>query len=161
MENYLNIIHFCFYKVHYRSHLFVKRINPFNFIHKLPFQKKIYKELGINIHKEIDAAFSDNMFGLSVTVAGGILWGGIALLFITLLLLLNVIVSLFHVILCGISAAITTYEFVFKNDKYIEYFKKYEKWSRKEQKKYSIMTIFTSLIVLFLFLLSLKFSSPK
>ena len=68
MENYLNIIHFCFYKAHYKLHLFAKKINPFNLIHKFPFQKRRYRELGINIEKKIDIAFGDNIFGLSTNV---------------------------------------------------------------------------------------------
>lgn len=66
MENYLNIIHFCFYKAHYKLHLFIKRINPFNLIHKLPFQEKKYKELGINIHEKIDTASEEGMTPLQL-----------------------------------------------------------------------------------------------
>lgn len=156
MENYLNIIHFCFYKAHCKLHLFAKKINPFSLIHKFPFQKRRYRELGINIEEKIDIAFGDNIFGLSTTVAGGALWGGIALLFISLLILLNVDISFLYVILCAFISAIISYIFVFKDDKYIKYFRKYGKWSRKEKEGYAIMTTFVSVVVLFIFLLVIK-----
>jgi len=70
IENYLNILHFCFYRLHYKLHLFANKINPFNLIHKLPFQKRRYEELGIDIHKEIDKALRD-----SVYVGGAMLFG--------------------------------------------------------------------------------------
>ena len=79
-----------------------------------------------------------------------------ALLFISLLILLNVDISFLYVILCAFISAIISYIFVFKDDKYIKYFRKYGKWSRKEKEGYAIMTTFVSVVVLFIFLLAIK-----
>jgi len=81
VETYLNIMHFCFYKGHYKLHLLANKINPFLLIHKLPFQKRRYEEMGIDIYKEIDRSFGDKRFGISITAAGGILWGFLGIFF--------------------------------------------------------------------------------
>lgn len=156
MENYLNILHFCFYKAHYKSHLLAKKLNPFNLIHKLPFQKRRYEELGIDIHKEIDKAFGDKNFGLSMTVAGGMLWGGIAIFFFSLLIVFNVRISMPYIIACGVLSGIICYFFVFRNDKYLEYFDKYEKWTKAENQKYSWLTFASIVAIFLLFYLGLK-----
>ncbi len=158
MEIYLNIIHFCFYKAHYKMHLLTNKINPFRLIHKLPFQKKRYEKLGIDINKEIDRSFGDKKLGLSTMVAGGMLWGVLNIFFFTLLLLFNLIVygKMLHVIVVSALSGIVCYFFVFRNDKYIEYFDKYEKWSKAEEWKYSWLT-FASIVAFFLlFYIGLK-----
>ena len=74
IELSLNILHYCIYLLHYKLHLLFSKVNPFTLIHKLPFQKRRYAELGIDIREQIDKAFSDQTFGISVTIAGGMLF---------------------------------------------------------------------------------------
>lgn len=155
MENYLNIIHYCFYRVHYRLHLFAKKANPFNLIHKLPFQKRRYEQLGIDIHTEIDKAFSDKWIGLSVTVAGGFLWAGIAIFLFSVLLILNVHISMSYVVICALTSGVISYVFVFRNEKYVEYFEIFEKWSKIEKRQYSWLTFGSTLGVLGLMFLGI------
>lgn len=159
MEHYLNILHFCLYKAHYKSHLFAKRINPFNFLHKLPFQQRRYKELGIDIQTEIDKAFGDRNFGLSMTVAGCIF---LAVLFFFFLALINffialsglgIAISLVHFIPCGILSIWLSYFYVFKKDKYIMHFDKFEKWTKPESRKYCWLSFCFSILVLALLFL--------
>ena len=60
MENYLNILRFCFYRARYKSHLFANKINPFRLISEMLFKKKRLEKKGItNIQEEIDKAFGD------------------------------------------------------------------------------------------------------
>lgn len=140
MEKYFNIIHFCLYKAFYAVHLFTERINPANLIHKLPFQKRRYEELGIDIHQEINKAWGDKRFGLSTIAAGGFLWTGLGLFFFSLLMVLKVAISTLLIISCGVGAGLICYIFVFRHDKYIKYFDKYENWSNQEKRKYSWLT---------------------
>jgi hypothetical protein len=151
IENYLNIIYFCFYKAHYKSHLLSKKINPFNLIHQLPFQKKRYEKLGIDIQKEIDTAFGDMSFGLSTMVAGGMLLGIVGVFFFCILIVFNLIVyaTMFHTIACSLLSGILCYFFVFKKDKYKKHFNEYEKWTKFEKRKYCWLS-FASIIVVFL-----------
>ena len=159
IEFYLNIIHFCYYKAHYNLHLLTNKLNPFNLIHKLPFQKRRYEKLGIDIQKEINTAFEDKTFGLSTTIAGGFLF---VLLFFFVFgvfgllrkLLTKDILETAHFLIFGVLSALVCYVFVFKNDKYIKYFDKFEKWTRNEKTKYSWLTFVTTVIVFFLCILS-------
>ena len=155
MEKYFNIIHFCLYKAFYKVHLFTERINPANLIHKLPFQRKRYEELGIDIHQEINKAWGDKRFGLSTVAAGGFLWGGLALFFFLVLMMLKVSISTPLIIGCGVGSGLICYVFVFKQDKYIKYFDKYEKWSKREKRKYGWLTVGSILFVLLSFYLCL------
>lgn len=156
---YLNIVHFCYYKTHYKLHLFTNKINPFNFIHKLPFQKRRYEKLGINIQKEIDTAFGDKKKGLSITFAGGFLF---VLLFFFFFGVFGLIRKFFtteyletiHFIIFGALSALICYTFVFKKDKYIKYFDKFEKWNREEKRKYSWIVFIVSIAVFCLWILS-------
>lgn len=151
MENYLNIIHFCFYKAHYKMHLLANKVNPFRLIHKLPFQKKRYEKLGIDINKEIDRSFENKNWGLSIMVAGGLLWGVLGVFFFSMLILFNWIVyaTMLHIIICSVLSGICCYFFVFKNDKYLKYFDNYEKRSEAEKGKYCWLTL-GSIVALFL-----------
>lgn len=133
----------------------VNKINPFWLLAKIPYIKKRHQELGINIHKEINSAFGDMDFGLSVVVAGGILWAWMALLFFSLLMLFDLDISMVYLFGCAAISGIICYVFVFKNDKYIGYFDQYEKWSTAEKRKYSWFTVISVVIVFLLFYLGL------
>lgn len=81
----LNVLHYLIYKIHYRLHLITNKINPFNLIHKLPFQKRRYEKLGINIDEQINEAFRNRDFGLSITVAGGLVSALLGLLLFSII----------------------------------------------------------------------------
>jgi len=155
MESYFNVIHFCFYRALYSMHLLTEKVNPINLVHKLPFQKRRYKELGIDIHQEINKAWGDKRFGLSVVWAGGFLWGGLALFFFSVLMMFKVNISIPLIIGCGVGSGLICYVFIFKQDKYIKYFDRYEKWSKQEKCKYSWLTVGSILFVLLSFYLCL------
>lgn len=157
MENYLNILHYCFYKAHYKLHLLFNKINPANLIHKLPFQKRRYEKLGINIQEVIDKTFSDKTFGISMTVAGGILFGVISIFFFSIILIFNLFVSIVYIIGCAVMSGFVCYLFVFRNDKYIKYFDEYEKWPEGERCKYIGLTLASVILLFFLFYLGLVF----
>ncbi len=162
IEFYLNVLHFCFYRLHYKSHLFFNKINPFHIIHNLPFQKRKYEELGIDIHKEIDKAFGDKTGGLSILVAGGILLAALFFFFLAIINLfigladLNVSLSKEHFITCCILSAGLSYLYIFREDKYIEYFEKFEKWSKVDSRKYIWLTFGFIVLVGLLFIVSIK-----
>jgi hypothetical protein len=158
----LNILHYCIYRAHYNLHLLANKINPLNLIHELPFQKRRYEKLGIDIHKEIDKAFSDKSNGLSIMVAGGALFGLIFfLLFAITKILMNAIdnvtvLSARYFITFGVLSLIICYLFVFKEDKYLVYFKDFESWTKGESQKYSRISFIV--VVFLMFLLSLSWN---
>jgi len=158
MENYLNILHYCIYKAHYKSHIFFSKLNPFRLIHKLPFQKRRYEELGIDIDQEVNKAFGNKEGGLSIMVSGGVIIGIVFFILLSLVILLKRLLSIdltleiSHFVFIAILSIIPCYLWVFKKDKYLAYFKKYEKWSRTERLKYCwISSAFILLVILFFF----------
>jgi len=153
LELYFNILHYCFYKFDYKLHLWSNKINPFNLIHKLPFQKRKYEELGIDIHSEINKAFGSKNYGLSMLVAGGAL---MSVLFFFILTLINLWNRIFldgeiltkedFIISCALSAVVS-YFAVFRRDKYLLYFEDFEKWDNKDRRKYYILSVITAILV--------------
>ena len=155
MEDYLNILHFCLYKVHYKLYLVTKRLNPFRLLFKIPIVKRRAERESIDLDLSVDTAFADKRFGLSTVAAGGFLWGGIFTFFFSVLMMLKIAISTPLIAGCGIGAGLICYVFVFKQDKYIKYFDKYEKWSGKEKRKYGWLTIGSILFVLLTFYICL------
>ena len=158
----MNVLHFCFYRFDYKMHLWSNKINPFHLIHKLPFQQRRYKELGVDPIKEIDKAFGDKEYGLSMTVAGGALIGILFFFFLAVLNILlkllsgNITLSAVHFIICAVLSVALSYFFVFKKDKYLRYFEQFEGLGNAERRKYSWLTFAFVLLVFCLFVLSIK-----
>jgi hypothetical protein len=163
IELFLNVLHFCFYKWHYKLHLLANKINPVNLIHKLPFQKRKYEELDINIHKEIDKAFGDKASGISVMVSGGTLLAVEFFFFLTITIILNGLMGQYIglpvilFVVCGILSATTTYFYVFRKDKYLLYFNRFEKWPKSDKRKYNCISLGFILVVFCLFLYSFRY----
>lgn len=162
MEVSLNILHYCIYRAHYNLHLFTNKINPFNLIHMLPFQKRKYEELGIDIHKEINKAFGDKDNGLSIMVAGGVL---LAVLFFLPFGIIKILMSAIsngsvlsteYFIGFGLLSLIVCYLFVFKDDKYLAYFEDFESWTKNESRKYGWISFLFIVAVVLMFFLSLS-----
>jgi uncharacterized membrane-anchored protein len=147
--------------MHYKLHLLVNRLNPFRLLHKLPFQKRKYEELGIDIDKEVDSAFSNRNFGLSILVSGGVLLATLFLLifilfqFITKLLDVEVILNTYIFAVFGGLAFGVCYLFVFRKDKYLTYFDKFDSWTKQQQQLNIIISSFFIVITSCLFFASL------
>jgi len=163
IENHLNVLHFCFYSLHYKLHLFANKINPFRYLAKIPSVKKRLLEKGIaNIEDEINKAFGNKEYGLSMTVAGGALIGILFFFFLAVLnfllklLLGNIPLSAVNFILCAVLSVALSYVYVFKNDKYLRYFEKFEEWGKADKSKYGWLTFAFVILVFCLFILSLK-----
>lgn len=161
MENSLNILHYCIYKVHYNLHLLFNKINPFMLIHKLPFQKRRYEKLGIDIKDEMNRAFSDRKYGLSTMVSGGAIVGILFILIMAVALLIikvansDIRLTTIHFIAFGLLSTAACYFLVLKNDKYLAYFEIYDRWSRSEKIKYGGISFIFTVAVVLLFILSL------
>jgi len=155
IESYLNIVHYYLYKAEYRLHLLSNKVNPFWLLAKISFIKKRHEKMGVDIHQEINKAWGDKRFGLSTVAAGGFLWGGLALFFFSVLMMLKVSISTPLIIGCGVGSGLICYAFVFRRDKYIKYFDRYEKWSKQEKQKYGWLTVGSILFVLLSFYLCL------
>jgi len=156
MEKYLNILHYFIYEAYYSLHLFSNKLNPFRLIHRLPFQRRRYEKLGIDIEQEINKAFGDKENGLSIIVSGGAIVGIVFFLILALVILLKQLLNIDltleinHFVFIAILSIIPCYFSVFKNDRYLEHFKEYKKWSKTEKKKYRWIS-FGLIVVVFIF----------
>lgn len=160
IEFYLNVVHFCYYKSHYKLHLLANKVNPFRLIAEIPVVKRRHKKMGIiNFQKEMDNVFNSKNFGLSTTFAGGFLF---ALMFFVFFGIFGIVRKFFtteyletiHFVIFGLLSAMVCYFFVFKKDKYIKYFNKFEKWTREEKRKYSGLTFIITVFVVIVWILS-------
>ncbi|MFA9192506.1 hypothetical protein AAGV28_14100 [Flavobacterium sp. FZUC8N2.13] len=160
IEFYLNIVHFCYYKAHYKLHLLTNKVNPFRLLAEIPVVKKRLEKKGVkNIQKEIDTAFGNKKNGLSITVAGGFLF---VLLFFFFFGVFSLIYKSFtaeylktsHFVVFGVLSTVVCYAFVFKKDKYIKYFDKFEKWNKGEKRKYNFSALCITVIIIAIWILS-------
>jgi len=161
MTKLLNILHYSIYLIHYKLHLIANRLNPFRLLHKLPFQKKKYEELGINIDQEVNSAFSNKDYGLSVLVSGGILISVLFLLIfilfqlITTLLNIKVILTTYIFIAFAVLSFVICYIFVFRKNKYISYFQKFNSRTKQQKNTYVILSVFFMALIIYLFFINL------
>jgi hypothetical protein len=161
MENYLNILHYCIYKFEYKLHLISNKLNPILWIYKLPYLKRKFEEKGISdVEKEFNKAFANKENGLSIMVSGGAIIGIVFFLILSLVILLkrlfnmDLALEISHFVFIAVLSIILCYFFIFKNDKYLAYFKKYENWSRTERLKYGWISLTTISLVIILFFIS-------
>lgn len=163
IENNLNVMHFCFYRLHYKLHLLANKINPFKYIVKISYIKNKLEAKGVkNIENEINKAFGNKEYGLSITVAGGALIGILFFFFLAVLNLLikllsqDFVLSALHFIFCASLSVALSYFYVFKNDMYLKYFEQFEGWKKVDKSKYGWLTFAFVLLVFCLFIFSLK-----
>lgn len=160
-ENMLNILHYCIYRGDYKLRLLFNKVNPFMLIHKLPFLKRRYEKLGIDINEVVNQSFSDKRYGLSIMVAGGAIVGILFILLMAIALTvvkitnLELELSAIHFIVFILSSTGFCYFLVFKSDKYRRYFDVYESWTKGEKKKYGWCSLIFIVGVIVLFIWSL------
>jgi len=161
MAKILNILHYSIYLTHYKLHLLANRFNPFRLLHKLPFQKKKYEELGIDIDHEVNSAFNNRDYGLSVLVSGGFL---ISILFfliviffqlITKLLSIEVVLNTYALIAFAVLSFLICYIYVFHKNRYISYFDKFDRWTKQQKNMCVIISIFFIALIICLFFFNL------
>lgn len=155
----MNILHYFVYRLSYKLHLFANKLNPILLLYKLPFFKRKFKEKGIDdIEKEINKAFEDRDGGLSIIVSGGVIIGVVFFLISAIVILLNRVLSfdfvlgINHFIFITVLAIIPCYFWVFRKNKYLMYFKKYESYSKSEKMKYGRISFIFIVSVTLLFL---------
>lgn len=161
MERLLNIIHYCFYLIDLKLHYLFNYINPFRLLYKIPFIKRRDERLGVSRDEILNNTYTDKNFGISIFVSGGIL---IALIFLLLFTISNIVIKILEIdltfnkpvfIALGVLSYLLCFIFVFKKDKYLEYFKDFKKWTKIETKKNILLSILFVLIVISLFFIVL------
>lgn len=158
MEKSWNIVHYYAYKVDYKLHLLFNKINPFMLIHKLPFQKRLYEKKGININDEINKAFKRPDIGISSIRSGGLMyvlvflicWGTVN--FYSAIIQKELNLKFYVFIIFILISFVVNHFLLFKQDKYLSYFKEFEKMEKHEKKKWGWLSL---IVIIGIFLYSI------
>jgi len=163
VENFLNILHYSFYLITCKLDFISNKVNPLAYMYKIPFVKRRQEELGVNLNDEVDKAFNDKNFGIGIINAGGFIFALLFILFIDVILIIgnlngaNLNLNFLHfggVIIISYSIC---YFFIFKKGKYLKHINKFEAWTKQEKRKYVILSLIFSLMVISLFFIILIF----
>jgi len=163
IEIWLNIVHYCIYKADYKLHMLSNKINPFVLIGKIPAVKKKFEEQGTTHLDVANKVWTDKRFGFGIMISGGgiviilsfLIWG----LSSTFLGILEVyfLVKPIYVLAYGLVSFLICHLLVFRQDKYIKYFKKLDKRSKFEKWKYALISFFFVIGSVALWLYSFRF----
>lgn len=167
MERFWNIVHYFAYKADYKFHLLFNKINPIYLFYKLPFAKRHFKKIGIDPIEEVNKVYERPDIGISSIFAGGLMYALIGLLGIGLICLYIAIqrikfsVQIYPFVIIFIISFIVNYYLLFKRDKYLDYFKEFEKMGEKEKKKWAWISIGVIFSIIFFAIGSFMFMNYR
>lgn len=162
----LNIIHFYIYLWFCYLHLGLNYINPIVWLLRLPYIENFFEKRGLkNVPRKITIdMFQNKTAGFSIMWAGGYLLGFTgailysSLLTVESLIKVNIISGVHSLLPIAIIFAISyaiNYFLVFRNDLYLEYFRKIEMLPKKKRLVYGWLSFMAVLGVIGFFLTSL------
>ena len=107
----------------------------------------------------VDTVLNNKNFGLSITFAGGFLFGLLFIFFFGILgifrkIYTTTILEKIHFIVIGVLSAIICYIFIFNKNRYLKYFETFEKLTKEEKRNYSWLTFAVIIIILLFWFLS-------
>lgn len=167
---YWNLLHYNFFLWQKNAHRIFNYINPIRYFLKIPSVKKFYAKHGIDDMNKFsdDKIFNNKKVGIN-SIRAGVNMGGVFILLEYIIFnLIQIIISkplikyvweektnfiLFVIILLGI-AGLFNYFTLFKNDRYLTYFKEFEKMSDSQKRKYQIFSSISVVIIITLFFIS-------
>lgn len=154
MDFLLNVLHYSIYHFHQMLTKAIRFIIPTHLLHNIPAVKRLYKKNGVtNPRKVIDRQYSDPVYGYNIVKAGS---GALLIVFLWFLPFACFIFSGFskseplNVITIGISAFLSgtlCYFFLFRRDRYLLYFDKFDKLSVNKRCAYHLASFLFVVIV--------------
>jgi len=147
LEKLLNILHYCFYAINVKLYFLFLKVTRLDRIFEIPFLKRRYKKLKQDPLKYLIYFETNKYSSDSIINSGGLLVGSIMIIMFSLSFTLkgvyelenNSLLGLFFIFL--IPSFLICYFFVFKKDKYLEYFDEFEKWPRNIKRKNVLLSI--------------------
>ncbi len=163
MKEKLNKLHFCYYLIESKLHFLSNKINPFLLLYRIPNIKKRMKDKydidnPIEWYNEI---WTNKRNGFGLWFSGGCLIGLLFITFMSMIIFIDNIFDLsidfnrYHWIVVGMISYLICYFYVFRNDNYLTYFKKFDKWEKSEKRKNMIMSIILTILMTTLFFTSM------
>ena len=162
LKSKINTLYFCLYLTERTMHFAFNKINIFLLLYKIPFIKRRMKnKYGIeNPLEYYNDFFLNKEYGFSQRFVFGAFFGIILVILLTFCILTNKLFQLnldfenYYLIILGIIAYMVSNLLVYKNDTYLDYFEKFEKWSLSRKR----VNVFLSIIFIILVFLSLIWS---
>lgn len=154
MEKFWNIVYYYAYRADYKFHLLFNKINPVFYFYKLPFAKRHFEKMGINPVTEVNKAFRRPDIGLSSIFSGGLMYILVFLFCFGIVNLYSAItqielnLKLYHFIALIIISFIVNHFLLFKHDKYLNYFKEFEKMEKTDKMRWACISLGVILIIL-------------
>lgn len=146
VEIFFNIVHYCLYKLDYKLHLLSNKINPFVLLGTIPAVKRKFKEQGTTLKEVVNKIWGDKRYGFSIMISGGAFAVIILMIIWTVFLILNNLLNqpiryliLPFSICCGLAYLISHF-IIFRKDKYLIYFKQFDKRPYNQKIKYAIVS---------------------
>ena len=158
----INALYFCLYLTERTMHYAFNKINIFLLLYKIPFIKKRMKnkyeiENPLEYYNDF---WTNKEYGFSQRFVFGAFFGIILVILLTSCILTNKLFQLnlnfenYYLIILGIFSYLFSHLLVFKNETYLDYFEKFEKWSLIRKR----VNVFLSFIFIVLVFLSLIWS---
>ena len=155
MERFWNLIYYFAYIGDYKLHLLFNKINPVLLIYKLNLSKRRFAKMGVdNPVEELNKSFKKPDTGISIFRAGGLMillivlfCFGIGFIYIGLLRI-NYFNSNIFIFIIPITL-LFNYFLLFRHNKYLRYFKEFEKMERTDKKRWAWISFGVILGILF------------
>jgi hypothetical protein len=152
MERFWNIVYYFAYRGYFKLHLITNKFNPILYLYKnMPFFIRHFEKKGYNPKKVVNEAWERPDIGISNIFASGLMYGIIMFFFIDLHLCYFAIFSCDKVpsfeafiyplfVYIAISCLIN-YILLNRKDKYLKYFKEFNKKPRKWKVKWAWISL--------------------
>ncbi len=147
MVRFWNLVHYFVYRGVYRFHLLSRMINPIRLLHQLPIQKRLYAKKGIDVNYEIDQVWKRPESGLATIFAGGAMHGLLILICLGSGCLYLAVrretpgTDIYPFLITGAITFGVNHLVLFRQDKYLDYFRKFEKMEGTERRKWAWLTL--------------------
>lgn len=147
IELWLNIVHYCIYRLEKKRYLLFNKLNPFMLLGKIPTVKRKFEGEGTSHEEVVNKIWTHQRYGFGIMISGGVL---VILVFVILLAIFDmlngllknpILFSLLPFVVCMVFAYLICHITVFQKDKYISYFKQFDKKSKKEKWKYGLVSL--------------------
>jgi hypothetical protein len=167
MERFWNIVHYFVYRGNYKLHLWFNYINPIRLILLIPVVRRFYAKKGIDIIEEGEKAFKRPDIGISSIWAGGFMYVLVFLIcfgvvnYFSGIMRLDFTLKLFHFIILLSIPFVINYFLLFKQDKYLTYFKEFEIMRKEEKKRWAWISFVVIIAILLFFIGSFVFMSYR
>lgn len=156
IESFLNIIHYQWFRFELWSSEIIQY--PFILMMRPMYNAKWYKKRTVwdDPEKELKKAMKDPENSVNSILAGAVMNGLLAMIFVGLIIIASGLLREYlphWMFWVGASPALLiSYIFLFEGDKYLHYFKEFDKKSKSWQKKWAWNTFFTIIGVISYFI---------